>query len=219
MATMRKRPYNAPRRREQAAETRAAVIETAHRLFLEQGYAATSIRQVARAARVGEQTVYRLFDTKAVLLREVLLAAVSGTPEGSSSADQERFLADLASAPTPHDRLQLIGAWSGAGYERGAADLEMVVFSAAESDPRVRELADSIRELRYRDVSALVEAVAGEPGPPPGITLSDIADYIYATWSSPVFELLVRERGWTTDKFIAWSIRMVERMFLDRAGG
>jgi AcrR family transcriptional regulator len=210
-----KRRYHAPRRQEQAAATRAAVLDAARRLFVERGYAGTSIRDVAAAARVGEQTVYRLFDTKAVLLREVLLAAVSGTSDGATASDQPGFIEQVAAAPTAGDRLRIIGQWSAAGYERGSADLEMVVFSAAETDPRVRDLAAQIRELRYADVRALVTAVAGEMAPPPGMTLDDIADYIYAIWSSPVHQMLVGERGWTTDKFIDWTVRAVERLFLE----
>ena len=87
-----KRRYNAPRRREQAVATRAAVLDAARGLFIERGYAGTSIRDVAVVARVGEQTVYRLFDTKAALLREVLLASVSGTPEGTTATDQPGFI-------------------------------------------------------------------------------------------------------------------------------
>jgi AcrR family transcriptional regulator len=210
-----KRPYHAPRRQEQAAETRAAVLDAARDLFVERGYAGTSIRDVATAARVGEQTVYRLFDTKAVLLREVLLAAVSGTPDGATATGQPGFIEQVAAAPTASERLRLIGQWSTAGYQRGSADLEMVVFSAAETDPRVRELAAQIRELRYTDTRALVTAVAGEMEPPSGMTLDDIADYIYAIWSSPVHQILVEERGWTTDKFIDWTMRVVVRVFLE----
>jgi AcrR family transcriptional regulator len=219
MATGVKRRYHAPRRQEQAAATRAAVLDAARRLFVERGYAGTSIRDVAAAVRVGEQTVYRLFDTKAVLLREVLLAAVSGTSDGATASDQPGFIEHVAAAPTAGDRLRIIGQWSAAGYERGSADLEMVVFSAAETDPRVRDLAAQIRELRYADVRALVTAVAGEMAPPPGMTLDDIADYIYAIWSSPVHQMLVGERGWTTDKFIGWTLRAVERLFLEPGAG
>jgi len=45
--------------------------------------------------------------------------------------------------------------------------------------------------------------------------LADIADYIYAVWSAPVYRQLVSERGWALEKYIAWCIRMVEKLFLD----
>jgi AcrR family transcriptional regulator len=215
MGTEVKRRYHAPRRQEQAAATRAAVLDAARELFVARGYAGTSIRDVAAAGRVGEQTVYRLFATKAVLLREVLLAAVSGTSDGATTTDRPDVIEQVVAAPTASDRLRIIGQWSAAGYRRGSADLEMVVFSAAETDPRVRELAARIRELRYADVRALVAAVAGETEPPSGMTFDDIADYIYAIWSSPVHQMLVQERGWTTDRFVDWTVQVVERLFLE----
>ncbi|XIE80832.1 helix-turn-helix domain-containing protein [Streptomyces sp. SBR177] len=48
-----KRPYDAPRRAAAAARTRARIREAAARLFVEQGYAATRMREIARAAGVG----------------------------------------------------------------------------------------------------------------------------------------------------------------------
>jgi AcrR family transcriptional regulator len=213
----KRQPYDSPRRREQAARTRTEVIDTARRLFIERGYAATSIQEVALTAHVGEQTVYRLFDTKVGLLREVLLAAVSGTSDQATLNDSADVFVQVRDAASPAERLRIIGQWSGSAYERGAADLEMVVFGAAEADPRVQELADTIRELRYQDVRRLVAAVAGnEVSPPPGVTLDEIADYIYATWSSAVYLQLVRDRGWTTHQYIDWSVRMVERMFFEQ---
>lgn len=210
---MVKRPYNAPRRREQADATRTAVLAAAHQLFLGHGYPATSIRQVAAAARVGEQTVYRLFETKAALLREVLMAAVSGGSDGSSGPGAT-FIQQLAETPGARERLRLVGEWSLAGYERGSADLELAVHAAAESDPRVRELAQSMRELRYREVAAIVRAVAGDAGPPPGLTYDEVADYIYAIWSAPVYDMLVNERGWTARRYIEWCVDTVDRLFL-----
>ena len=44
------RSYHSPRRRMQAAQTRAAVLDAATRLFGELGWADTSMRRVAKAA-------------------------------------------------------------------------------------------------------------------------------------------------------------------------
>lgn len=192
------------------------MMEAAQRLFVEHGYAATSIRQIADEARVGEQTVYRVFDNKAALLREVLLTAVSGGDPASVAREMEDFMAGVAAAQTPSERIRVVAAWSASVYQRGAADLEEVVFAGAAADPRVEELARFVKEQRYRDIRALVPAVAGGQGPPPGMTFDEIADYIYAVWSSPVYRMLVTDRGWSLDKYIDWCVLMVERMFIDR---
>jgi AcrR family transcriptional regulator len=192
------------------------MVQAAHRLFVENGYAATSIRQIADEARVGEQTVYRVFDNKATLLREVLLATVSGGDPASVAREMGDFMADVAAARTPSERIRIVAVWSASVYQRGAADLEEVVLAGADADPRVEELSRFMKEQRYRDISALVPAVAGDASPPPGMTFDDIADYIYAVWSSPVYRMLVTDRGWSLEKYVDWCVLMVERMFLDR---
>jgi AcrR family transcriptional regulator len=201
-------------RDEHARATREAIVVAAHELFVQDGYTATSIRAIAARARVSEQTVYRLFDSKAGLLQAAVTAAVSGSAAGSTLPDAGAPLAGLATARTPTEGLAAIGAWIGQGYKRGVAELEEVVFSAAAADPRVRELARYIQAQRYQDVRLLVDAVIGQLTPPPGLNLDDVADYIYAVESSPVYRQLVGERGWSTEKYVAWFERMVDRLFL-----
>src|ERR1700758_774136 len=48
------------------------IIETAARLFIDQGYAATSIEQIAAAAGSGKQTIYRRFGSKTGIFHEVI---------------------------------------------------------------------------------------------------------------------------------------------------
>jgi hypothetical protein len=52
------RTYNSPRRRGQAAATRAQILASAQRLFERDGYAATSMAAVAADAGVSLKTVY-----------------------------------------------------------------------------------------------------------------------------------------------------------------
>ena len=63
-----KRTYDASSRRAAAGATRERVCRAAEELFLRDGYARTSIRAVAKEAKVSEATVYLAFDNKAALL-------------------------------------------------------------------------------------------------------------------------------------------------------
>jgi AcrR family transcriptional regulator len=56
------------RRERQKAETRAAIIEAATELFLSQGYAGFSLRQVAEQIGYSPGTIYLYFDSKDDLL-------------------------------------------------------------------------------------------------------------------------------------------------------
>ena len=44
--------------------TRQAILSAAYSLFLEQGFSATSMRQVAEAAGIGKATIYHHFHNK-----------------------------------------------------------------------------------------------------------------------------------------------------------
>ena len=56
-------------------ERRAAIVEAALPLFLEQGAAVTT-REIAQAAGIAEGTIFRVFDDKTALLEAVIEAAV-----------------------------------------------------------------------------------------------------------------------------------------------
>ena len=58
------RRYDSSRRRELAAHTRSAVLEAARRLFLEHGFAGATMSDIASAAGVSVQTVYKAFGNK-----------------------------------------------------------------------------------------------------------------------------------------------------------
>src|SRR3954466_6471188 len=66
-----RRAYHSPRRQEQAAATRTAILRAAQRRFEHDGYAATTMDAVAAEAGVALKTVYVAFSTKSGLLRAV----------------------------------------------------------------------------------------------------------------------------------------------------
>ncbi|HEX9998944.1 MAG TPA: TetR family transcriptional regulator [Actinoplanes sp.] len=79
-------------RERKKAKTRATIRETAMRLFEEQGYAATTVDQIADAAEVSPSTFFRYFPTKEdVVLTDdydpVILAAVRAQPAGMHPID------------------------------------------------------------------------------------------------------------------------------------
>ena len=86
---------------EQAVALREAFLGAALKSFLEHGYAATSIEAIARDAGVAKITIYRQFENKEALFREVVHRAVSSARETMqatlvrSGADERQVLLDL----------------------------------------------------------------------------------------------------------------------------
>src|SRR5918997_4719993 len=89
--TAGKRAYRSPLRAEQARRTRGVVLDAAGRCFLDRGYAATTMKDVAAAAGVSVQTVFGQ-GSKAALLLGCVDRAVVGDDESTPLAAREPFV-------------------------------------------------------------------------------------------------------------------------------
>ncbi|MFA9269538.1 MAG: TetR/AcrR family transcriptional regulator [Baekduiaceae bacterium] len=88
------------RRPQPKAEKRAELVSAARQLFLEDGYDATSISRVAKAASVAPNTIYWYFDDKDTLLCAVLDELL---------AEDLAAYTDVAGAPLNEQALWLVG--------------------------------------------------------------------------------------------------------------
>src|SRR5215468_5883978 len=75
------RVYRSPRRAEQARRTRARILVAATEQFVARGYAATTVRSIAEAARISVPTVELIFSTKPKLLKAAIDVAIAGDDE------------------------------------------------------------------------------------------------------------------------------------------
>ena len=75
--------YRSERRQEQAEATRQAILDAARALFIERGYARTTVADIAAAARVAVPTVYVSVGTKPAILGELrkMIPVLAGVPE------------------------------------------------------------------------------------------------------------------------------------------
>jgi AcrR family transcriptional regulator len=67
-----KRKYSSAVRDEQAARTRARILDAASDLFLERGYARTTMKHIAERADVARDTVHAIFGNKARVLTALI---------------------------------------------------------------------------------------------------------------------------------------------------
>jgi AcrR family transcriptional regulator len=98
-------------RERKKARTRATIRKEAFRLFREQGFAATTVEQIAEAADVSPSTFFRYFHTKEQLvmaddLDPDLLAAVDRQPPDAGPITALRLAAETVFAALPPTELE-----------------------------------------------------------------------------------------------------------------
>jgi AcrR family transcriptional regulator len=181
---------------------RRAVVESARTLFLERGYAATTIEAISEHSDVPSATVYRLFSSKLGILKALLDTSIAG--DDQPLAVQERpDVASLFTEPAPH---KLLAGFAGitTAINQRTNDIYRVLVSAAGSDPAAAELLNEIRQERDRGQGQIARSIARAHALKSGLRERDAADLIHALMSPEVYRLLVGDRGWTPERYQQW---------------
>lgn len=181
---------------------RAAVAGAARTLFLERGYAATTIEAISALSDVPPATVYRLFSSKLGILKELLDVSVAGDDEAIPLPDRPHVRALLAD---PDPRQQLSGF---AGITRGimtrTEPLHRILVSAAGSDPGAATLLAEQTRHRQQGQGRIARALARAGALRPELSEREAADIIHALMSPEVYRLLVADRGWSPERYERW---------------
>lgn len=202
-----RRGYRSPRRQQQAAETRAAVLGAAVQLFGERGWAATGMREVARAAGVSVETVYAGFGSKSDLLMAALDVAVVGDAE-PVPLDQRPEFAALGSG-TRQQRAMAAARLVTAVHQR-TSGVYLALREAAASDTDLARRLREGEERRRVSVEQGMSLVAGRA--PTG----EERDGLWAVLAVEVYQLLTELSGWTPQQYETWVAAVIDRL-LDKA--
>src|SRR5687768_16877194 len=108
--SVKRRAYDSPVRKEQAAQTRARIVEAAGQLFLSQGYSRTTVRQIADAAGVAVDTVYATFGAKPRILTALIDERLSGGTGAVNVMDRPEALA-VRDEPDQRRQVQLLARY------------------------------------------------------------------------------------------------------------
>jgi len=184
---------------------RRAVIDASRALFLDRGYAATTIAAVSRAAGVPEPTVYRLFSSKLGILKAVLDVSIAGDDEPIAVHDRPNVSA-LLDEPDPHKVLAGFAATTTAINQR-TNDVYNVLSRAADADSEAAALLETIRQQRDLGQGRVVRALHRRHALRAGLRQQEAADIVHAIMAPEVYRLLVHERSWTPDRYQQWATR------------
>jgi AcrR family transcriptional regulator len=198
----KRRPYHSPRRQEQAASTRTAILEAARRLFERHGYGPTSMAAIAAEADVAVKTVYLAFETKSGILRALWHLLLRGDESPMPVGERDWFLEVLAEAD-PERKLRLTARNSRAVKER-AGDLMKVIRDAAAADPDVGALWQRIQSDFYANQRAIIESLHERHALPPDLAVDRGADILWTLNHPATYWLLSDARGWTPAQYEQW---------------
>lgn len=207
-----KRSYDVSRRQAQAESTRQAVLAAAHDLFLNQGYAATSIRAVAEAAEVSEQTIYKNFGDKPSLLIAVGDRVLSGELAGEL-AEPGDFPSQLLAQPDLGKRIELAASWARMVWETGMLRFEAMLLDAGRADPRTAHIADTLWRQKYDENKELFERAFPRSERPPGDDPDQAYDVFFGLQSAAFIRILIDDCGWSWDTYEHWTATMLRRLF------
>jgi len=199
----RRRAYRSPRREQQAAETRAAVLRAAVQLFGERGWAATGMREVARVAGVSVETVYAGFGSKSDLLMAALDVAVVGDAALVPLGQRPEFAA-LGSG-TRQQRAVAAARLITAAHQR-TAGLYLALREAAASDTDLARRLREIEERRRVSAEQGLSLVAGRA------VTGEERDGLWAVLGMEVYQLLTELSGWTPQQYQAWVAGVIDRL-------
>ncbi len=206
------RRYHSPRRAEQAAQTRKAVVAAARDLFVEQGYAATTVAEIARAARVAVDTVYATVGRKPALLREVLETAISGV-DLAVPAHEREYVARVRAATTARGKITAYVAGL-VEVQRKLAPVFLALRDAAGADTDSAALWKEISDRRAQNMRRFAGDLRTTGELRADLTDDDVADIVWSMNGTEYWVLLVGERGWSPERFATYLIDAWSRLLL-----
>jgi AcrR family transcriptional regulator len=205
-------PLGELREQRRTRQARAAVVEAARRLFLQDGYAATTLTAVSAAAGVPVATLYRLFSSKIGVLKAVLDVAAGGDDEPVAFGDRPDVVSRLH-LEDPRAQLQAFADLAAEVMPR-VGPIHRILVGAAASDAEAARLLADFTGQRQRGQARIARALARRRVLAGGVTERTAADIVFTLMSPEVHHLLTVDCGWTTERYRRWLADSLQHQLL-----
>jgi AcrR family transcriptional regulator len=207
---VKRRPYASVVRQEQAAQTRARILEAAGELFESNGYARTTIQAIADAARVAGDTVYATFGSKARVLTaliDVRLAPAAGV-ENVTDRPEAQAVRD---EPDPRRQLRLF-ARDMAEVSARVRPVYEILRTASAVDPDMAEIRAEMDGYRLRNMQRAAGWIAARGTL--RVEVDRAGEILWALASPDTARMLCDGRGWTQEQYAEWLEDVLVRTLL-----
>lgn len=198
----KRRSYDRSSRQAAAQATRRAILDSARYLFLENGYAGTTMPAIAKGSGVALDTIYAAVGKKTELFRLLVETAISGTDE-SIPAQNRDYVRAIRAEPDAALKLKIYAA-ALRHIQPRLAPLFFVLQAAAPLDPDLQVLWQKISQRRASNMRLLAKDIAATGKLRKELSEAVAADIIWSMNSPEFYLLLVGQRGWSPEEFEHW---------------
>ena len=208
-----KRKYDSTRRQAQAGETRRQILEAAHKLFIEHGYAGATIEAIAKEAGVALKTVYAVFKNKWKILVTLLNNSSSTSGEENIPVLERAGPKAVAQERDQRRQLQMFAQVIADNME-GAAYISEIMQVAAKTEADVDKMVQNLNMQRWQHMAFAVQQIVINGPLQEEMDAAHATDIVWTLTSPEVFLLLTRDRGWEKEKYVEWLADTLIRAFL-----
>ncbi len=207
MSTQQKRTYQSGKRRAQAAQTRARILESAKNLFQSEDFDSVTIEKIAQKAEVSMPTIYALFQSKRGILRSII--------DNALPADQfEALVEEEKQQKSARKRLAI-----GAKIARQMYDAERVqmeaFWGASILTPEFKELEKEREQRRYKRQEESIKTMAMERAFAQGLSLSKARDILWVFTGRDMYRMFVVEQGWASEEYENWLAQLLVKTLIE----
>ena len=186
------------RRAEYAEVTRAGIVDAARRLFARQGYFATTVNEIAAAARVAPTTVYAVTGGKIGLIRTLVDVWTQAPIIAETQARQAKL--------TDPDEILRQSAASVRAMREEYGDIMRVLLATAPQDKTVAE-GLQVATKRYRAaLTHLATRLRETGGLHPDLSVPEATDTLWFYFGYTGFFTLVDDNGWSYERAEQWLV-------------
>jgi AcrR family transcriptional regulator len=204
------RKYSSAVRDEQAARTRARILDAAAELFLERGYARTTTKDIAELAGVARDTVHATFGTKA----RVLTALIDLRLVPDSSVTNVTARADAQAVKDEVDQRRQIELFASfiTGISTQLRPVFEILRTASAVEPEMGDVFDEMDRFRMKNMHTYAKWIAARG--PLRVSTKKAGEIIWTLASPDVGRMLCDELGWTQAQHARWLADTLARTLL-----
>jgi AcrR family transcriptional regulator len=195
-----KRKYSSAVRDEQAARTRLRILDAASELFLERGYARTTMKDIAAQADVARDTVHAIFGSKARVLTALIDLRL--VPDGTvTNVTQRPDAQAIRDEVDQRKQIELFAKFI-TGISTELRPVFEILRTASAVEPEMAKVFQEMDRFRMNNMQTYAKWIANRG--PLRVSTRRAAEIIWALASPDVARMLCDEIGWTESQHARW---------------